>query len=206
VGPQLRTLLVGDDPGGWTAAGFAVDGDEVRIGEVRIRLTGTAGPRGLHGWELAGVGAGPIDGVPTTATDAGPATPADHANRATRIDHVVARTPDLARTTAALAAAGLAERRRRPVPGSEPATVQVFFWVGQPILELVGPVVADGDGPTRLWGLALTCDDLDAAADALGDRLGPVSDAVQSGRRIATVRTRPLGVSTPLALMSPHVP
>lgn len=206
MGPQLRTVLVGDDPAAWADAGFTVDGDEVRIGEVRVRLTGSAGPRGIHGWELAGVEAGPLDGLAATPSDLPPATAADHANRAVRIDHVVARTPDLERTVDALHRAGFDERRRRDVPGSEPAVVQVFFWVGEPILELVGPARPEGDGPARLTGLALTCDDLDAAAAALGDRLGPIKGAVQRGRRIATVRTGPLDISTPLALMSPHVP
>jgi hypothetical protein len=206
MGPQLRTVLVGDDPEAWTAAGFTVDGDEVRIGEVRVRLTGSSGRRGMYAWALSGVEAGPVDGLETAASDLDPATPGTHANRAGRIDHVVARTPDLERTVEALHRAGFTERRRRDVPGSQPPTTQVFFWAGQPILELVGPATPDGDGPTRFWGLALTCDDLDAAASALGDRLGPISGAVQRGRRIATVRTRELDISTPLALMSPHVP
>jgi hypothetical protein len=46
-------------------------------------------------------------------------------------------------------------------------------------------------------------DDLEAAAERLGDRLGRVKDAVQPGRRIATVR-REAGLGVPLALMTPR--
>ena len=45
---------------------------------------------------------GTLDGLPTTASDAPPADPADHPNGATYIDHVVLLSPDLARTIEAL--------------------------------------------------------------------------------------------------------
>lgn len=205
MSPELRTLLVGDDPEAWMSAGFTVDGDEVRVGAVRIRLTGSGGRRGLHGWSMSEVGEGSIDGLATSGSELEPAVGARHANGVTRVDHVVAMTPDLDRTTAALVAAGFDPRRRREVPDSDPPRAQVFFWAGEAILELVGPTVPCGSGPARLWGLALTCQDLEAAADALGDRLAPPKPAVQEGRRIATLRTGPLGVSVPIALMSPHV-
>jgi catechol 2,3-dioxygenase-like lactoylglutathione lyase family enzyme len=200
---------VGDDPEGWSAAGFQVDGASLSIGDVRIELTGPDGPRGIHGWALTEVDPGSVDGLNTLAADDGeadPPSPLAHANRVERIDHVVVRTPDLERTVAALEGQGLEARRRREVPGSDPATVQVFFWAWPAIVELVGPAEPTGDGPAQLWGLALTCDDLDAAGAALGDRLGPAKRAVQPGRRIAAVRTRELDLSVPLALMSPHVP
>ena len=81
---------------------------------------------------------------------------------------------------------------------------QDFFWLGDVILELVGVEGVEGAGDAAFWGLALECDDLDLAARRLGEGLGTVEDAVQPGRRIATVRTRELGISVPIALMSPH--
>jgi hypothetical protein len=204
VGPELRALLVGDGPEGWAAAGFSVEDDEVHVGGIRIRLTGADGPRGLHGWALAGVEDGSIDGLTTLGSDESPADPAANPNGAVRVDHVVVATPDLDRTVGALRAFGFEPRRRRDVPGTEPARAQVFSWAGEAIVELVGPVEPQGSGPASFWGLALTCDDLDAAAERLGDALGPVTQAVQRGRRIATLRTRDLGVSVPIALMSPH--
>jgi hypothetical protein len=51
--------------------------------------------------------------------------------------------------------------------------------------------------------VTLVSDDLDATAAVLGERLGAVRDAVQPGRRIATVR-REAGLGTPLAFMTPR--
>ena len=45
-------------------------------------------------------------------------------------------------------------------------------------------------GPAAFWGIVLIVDDLDAACDLIGpDRISPPKDAVQPGRRIATVRS-----------------
>jgi hypothetical protein len=54
----------------------------------------------------------------------------------------------------------------------------------------------------RFWGLAMTVADIDACAALLGDRLGPVKDAVQPGRRIATLRHEACGLTVPIAFMS----
>ena len=59
------------------------------------------------------------------------------------------------------------------------------------------------DAPAWFWGLVINVEDLDAAAVRIGpDGLGAVSDAVQPGRRIATVRAE-LGLGVPVALMTP---
>jgi hypothetical protein len=75
-----------------------------------------------------------------------------------------------------------------------------FFRHGECVVELAGPAAPEGDGPAWLWGLTIAVDDLGAAADLLGEALGDVRDAVQPGRRIATVR-REAGAGIPLALM-----
>src|SRR3546814_14218381 len=77
--------------------------------------------------------------------------------------------------------------------------------MGEVTLELVGPPRATGDDPCRIWGYALVTDDIDASAAWLGDRCTPPKPAVQPGRRIATVRTRELGIGPTIALMTPHV-
>lgn len=214
--PELRSLIVGDDPEAWSVAGFTVDGDTTVLGAVTIRLVG--GPeRGVLGWELAGVDdgteeaatgstAGGIDGIATSSTDEPRPVPVVHPNGVSRLDHVVINTPDIERTIAALRTTGFETRRTRDVPGTDPPRRQVFLWAGEPILEVVGPVTPSGDGPASIWGLALTTDDLDGAVDLLGPDLSAPKDAVQPGRRIATVDTRSLGISPGLALMSPHVP
>ncbi|HEX6387954.1 MAG TPA: hypothetical protein VFZ89_00850, partial [Solirubrobacteraceae bacterium] len=78
---------------------------------------------------------------------------------------------------------------------------QGFFRHGECIVEVVGPHDADG-GRAALWGLTITVADLDATAALLGAKLGAVKDAVQPGRRIATVRSD-AGAGVPLAFMSP---
>ena len=78
---------------------------------------------------------------------------------------------------------------------------QAFFVLGPCLLELGGPAPVE-DAP-RLWGMTLVVDDIDAAAARLGDLLGQVKDAVQPGRRIATVR-REAGLGAPIALITPR--
>jgi hypothetical protein len=48
----------------------------------------------------------------------------------------------------------------------------------------------------------MTVSDIDACAALLGDHLGPVKDAVQPGRRIATLRHEACGLTVPIAFMS----
>jgi hypothetical protein len=68
------------------------------------------------------------------------------------------------------------------------------------ILEVVAHGKID-PGPARFWGITFAVDDLDACAELLGDRLGSIRDAVQPGRRIATVR-REARLGLPVALIS----
>ena len=203
--PELRRLIVGDDPRAWSEAGFAVDGDGTVVGAVAIRFV-TGPDRGVVGWERTGTASGDVDGLATATTDEPRPDPVVHPNGVTRLDHVVIATPDIERTIAALRAVGFEARRTREVPGTDPPRRQVFLWAGEPILEVVGPVDKAGDGPAEIWGLALTTTDLDGAVDLLGPKLSTPKDAVQPGRRIATIDTGALDISPGLALLSPHVP
>jgi len=118
------------------------------------------------------------------------------------VDHLVVMSPDPDRTTKALAAHGVEPRRQRHTDQYGPPFTQTFFRLGRPILELIGPATPAGSEPARFYGVAFTVDDLDATAALLGDRLGRVKEAVQPGRRIATLR-REAGAGIPLAFMSP---
>ena len=203
---RLAALAVADEPAAWTDAGFAVDdGGRCWLGDVAVALTPGTG-RGVQAWSLDGVD-GPLDGLP--ALDLLPEAPVDaavlHPNGTTAIDHVVVMTPDLDRTVAALEGAGLEARRVRDAEAGGRPIRQVFFRLGDPVLEVVGPPEPSGDGPARFFGLALTVADLDATATALGEHLGEVKDAVQPGRRIASLR-RSAGCTTALAFMSPPPP
>lgn len=194
-GPVLVSVAVADDPQRWTDAGFAVDGSSSQVGEVRIDLGGAG--TGITSWALRNVDDGALDGLDTRRSEEPLGTGSMHPNGAVSLDHLVITSHDPMRTRAALEGRGF-EMRRTVDMGDRRYT---FFRVGETILELVGPAVADGDGPARLFGLAFTVDDLDATAAFLGPLLGAVKDAVQPGRRIATLR-REAGLSVPVAFMS----
>ena len=205
----IDELRVGDPPEAWAAAGYSVDDDHTcRIGSVRVRLVGHEAGKGILAWSLRGVpegalASGSLDGLATAASSAAPAAPASHPNGARNIDHVVLLTPDLARTTAAVEALGLAVRRERDRDAHGAPMRQVFFRLGEVILEVVGQRDAAGEGAARFFGIAVTVDDLDATAQLLGPQLGAAKEAVQERRRIATLRHRDLGMSVATAFMSP---
>lgn len=210
MGVTIDAITVGDPPEAWEAAGFAVDPDGTcRVGRVRIRLVGREGGKRILGWSLRDVpdGAladGTLGGLPTTASTDEPCEPAEHAIGATYIDHVVLLSPDLHRTAAAIEAIGVARRGERDTTSYGAPMRQVFFRLGEVIVELVGAPDAAGEGDPGFFGLALTVSDLDGAKARLGEHLGDVKDAVQEGRRIATLRHRDLGMSVATALMTPE--
>lgn len=199
-------LVVADPPEAWRHAGFTVDPDDVcRVGGVRVRLVGPDRGAGVLGWALRGLPrntAPDLDGVPTTPSDADPGTPAEHPNGVTGIDHVVLLSPNLGRTVDALAAIGVAPRRERDGElGGRPIR-QIFFRLGEVIVEVVGSPDDAGDGPSTLWGITYVVGDLDATAAFFGERTSAVKDAVQPGRRITTLRHRDLGMSVRTAMIS----
>ena len=215
-GATIEQLTIADEPATWAALGFAVEGDVCRVGGVPIRLAGRDAGRGIVGWTLCGVASDALDGLPTQRAD-GPA-PADaaptdtarvaHPNGIARFDHVVAISPVLDRTVAALQAAGLDLRRIREEPTPAGAPRQAFFRLGEVILEVVqAPDDAlersgGADGPAFFWGLAFVAPDLDATVTSIGaERCSGPRPAVQPGRRIATLR-RSAGLAVPVALMT----
>jgi len=199
--PELVALDGAAGPDAWRALGFTIDEDGAcAIDDVAIRL-GSAGWK-ISGWAVAGVPGGvEVDGLPTVP--APPlADPASHANGTVALDHLVVMSPDPDRTVKALAMHGIEPRRQRHTDQYGPPFTQTFFRLGRPILELIGPAAPAGTEPARFYGIAFTVEDLDATAALLGNRLGRVKDAVQPGRRIATLH-RDAGAGIPLAFMSP---
>lgn len=203
----VAEVVLAADSQPWTAAGFRVDGDELRVGTVALRLAGADAGRRIVRCAVRGIDSDGLDGLPVVPSDAPldaePAAP--HPNGVTRIDHLVAFTPDLDRTVAAAEAAGLDLRRVRDELAPAGSPRQAFFRLGEVILEVAqapprSPLA--GDAPARFFGLAFLVDDLDATATTLDDLLGEPRDAVQPGRRIATVR-REAGLGLPVALMTP---
>ena len=198
-GTKVVALVLAEPVDAWEALGFAVADGTAQVGATALRFTAPAGRGGLAGWVLAGTGSGDVDGIPTTWVDGAVARPGTHPNGAVAVDHVVVSSPDADRTFAALEAAGMRLKREGSRRFGDRTVRQGFFRHGECIVEVMAPAEPDDDGPSSLWGLTVTVADLPACAALLGDRLGPVKDAVQPGRRIATAR--PDGSSTPLAFM-----
>jgi hypothetical protein len=181
VNPVLAGLDVAGEADAWRAAGFTVDDDgAIRTGAVRMQSG--VGAKGIAEWHLA------------AASDT---TPAAHANATVGLDHLVVFSGDPGATIERYAALGLEPRRVREIGNG---TTQTFFRSGEPIIELVGPI--PDIATERFWGLAFTTSDLDACAALLGDALGRIKEAVQPGRRIATLRHKDLGLTVPIAFMS----
>ncbi|GAC1437439.1 MAG: hypothetical protein NVSMB51_11420 [Solirubrobacteraceae bacterium] len=198
-GPAVIGLRLGCQPQAWRALGFVVDqAGACRVGATVLQL-GDEGD-GIRGWTLLGPsGSASLDGLPTQWSEApspSPRHPERHPIGALAIDHVVVTTPDFKRTLAALDGAGMKLRRTRQAPNG---ARQGFFRDGEAVVEVVGPEIPQGDGPARFWGLVAAVQDIDVAAPDGPDR---IKDAVQPGRRITTVATRP-GLSVRLALISP---
>jgi hypothetical protein len=162
----------------------------------------------MRGWALSGLPGQPavvfsIDGLDTELVEPQRPVHADHPLGASSLDHVVVLTPDLERTSAAITEVTGSDLRRIREFGT---TRQGFHRMGERgsgalIVELVErPEIPDG--PASFWGVVLIVDDLDAAFASIGpDRLSVPKDAVQPGRRIATVRDD-VGLGLPVALMT----
>jgi hypothetical protein len=202
--PKVEWLTVAGDADSWRSIGLTVTADGLipLVGtSIRIVPTADGSPTGIVGWALSGADdTTDIDGLATEVV--APATPvyADHPLGASGLDHLVVSTADLERTSGAIAAATGCELKRIREVGT---MRQGFHRIGRGglIVELVErpdlPV-----GPATFWGLVLIVADLDAAYELLGaDRISAPKDAVQPGRRIATIRGE-VGLGLPVALMT----
>lgn len=205
---ELAAIFLSDPPDVWADLGFAVEGDRARVGSTTYVL-GTPG-KGVVAVAITGLpsldGRADLDGLALRPAAAPGSLPDDvHPNGVYELDHLVVLTPDLDRTIDAVQAAGLDLRRTRDTDTYGAPMRQAFFKVGATILEVVGGPETTGGGPARFFGLAFTVRDLDATAAALGDRLRPAKDAVQPGRRIATL-DRGAGSKVPMTFMTPEPP
>ncbi len=207
--PTIHTISVADSPEAWRSAGFTVDDNNVcSVGTVRIHLVGRDAGKRIIGWSLRDSTheGGLLDGLTTTVA-AGPVPDESpgHPNGVTSIDHIVLLTPNQQRTIAALESVGLLALRTRETDQYGAPFLQTFFRTGEVIVELIGPEEPSSDEPAGFFGLAFTVADLDATVAFLGpDGAGAAKDAVQPGRRIATLRHKHFGLSVATALMSPE--
>ncbi len=144
------------------------------------------GDGGIVDWTLA---------EPSGGRASRPRTP----NGVTEIDHVVMLAPNLEREdrraggTRASSCAGIREGET-----GMGTYRQAFFRLGRPILE----VVEADDRRSVSGGSRSRPTTSTRRRELLGDKLGRVKDAVQPGRRIATMR-KEAGLGLPVALISP---
>jgi catechol 2,3-dioxygenase-like lactoylglutathione lyase family enzyme len=211
---RILYLSVADDPETWARLGFTVEGNAVRLGSVTFVLEGASdNARGITAWTLSGDDSpipATIDGLLTGSSVGATFVPEPtvHLNGLSGIDHLVVSTPDVDRTVAIFEDLDWECRRRREgaAYGSEKMR-QAFFWLGDVIVEVVGPETVkleDGDKPAKFFGIALIAEDIDATATYFGDLMKPPMDAVQPGRKITTISSRG-GSTLAIAVMNPHV-
>jgi hypothetical protein len=202
--PKVEWLSVAGDVDVWRSLGLTVTAEGLipLVGtSIRVTPAPVDDPGAITGWALSGVRpVSDVDGLVTEVVAPMTPTYADHPLRASGLDHVVVSTADLERTSRAIASATGCELKRIREVG---AMRQGFHRIGRGglIVELVErPDVPAG--PATFWGLVLIVDDLDAACELIGpDRVSPPKDAVQPGRRIATIRAD-VGLGLPVALMT----
>jgi hypothetical protein len=207
--PKVEWLAVVGDADTWRSLGLTVTDDGmIPLVGASIRLvsgSGDPGGSGIVGWALSGVAgaagvAVDVDGLATEVVAPSAPVYADHPLGASGLDHVVVSTADLERTSAAIAEVTGCELKRIREVGT---MRQGFHRIGRGglIMELVErPDLPEG--PASFWGLVLIVEDLDAACELIGaDRISPPKDAVQPGRRIATIRAD-VGLGLPVALMT----
>jgi hypothetical protein len=206
----LVELTISDEPSSWAALGFEAPGGVLELGGVQLTLGSDRD--GIGSWSLSGIApTDAIDGLPTTVVepraDDGGGEGLAHPNGAIGLDHVVVTTPDFDRTAQALEAAGMPLRRIRTAWQGERSFRQGFRRLGPAILEVVEvatPHTPTPEDPARFWGLVVIVEDIDALAERLGpERCTAPKDAVQPGRRIATLRST-AGLSPALAFMTPE--
>jgi len=203
---KVEWLTVAGDADVWRSLGLVVSDDGlIPLMGTCVRVVRPVGTGvGLVSWALSGVDAGldggVIDGLSTAVVE--PLGPifGSHELGASGLDHVVVMTNDLDRTSTAIDAAMGCELKRVREVGT---MRQGFHRIGRGglIVEVVERPEID-EGPAAFWGLVLNVDDIDAACDRIGEgRISAPKDAVQPGRRIATI-DKDVGLGLPVALMT----
>jgi len=184
----------------WERLGLHVQQGVAVVGGISLRFE--PGNGGVVAWGLTGLDevASDVDGLCTGVADPPAADAPDHPMGIAGWDHLVVMTSSLERTCAAIEAATGAPLKRIREAGP---VRQGFHRMGELVIEVVE--TAQVTAPTAsFWGFVWNVHDLDAVCERLGpDMVTQPKDAVQPGRRIATVRSA-AGVGVPLAFMTPR--
>lgn len=203
---RVEWLTVAGDPDAWRSIGLTVTDDGwIPLMGTLLRVVPPVGdsPPGLISWAWSGIEpTNLISGLTTEVVEPPAPLYAEHELGALGLDHVVVFTFDLEMSSTGITRATGCEQRRVRDLGT---IRQGFHRAGRGglIIEVVQHPDAD-KFETSLWGVVLNVEDLDAAYDTLGDdRMSAPKDAVQPGRRIATIK-QDVGLGTSVALMTPE--
>lgn len=194
----LVQLVVGGSAEPWRVLGLPVvetaDGMVLPTSNCPVIWPGGDLPSGSVMLAVEHAAADQIDGL-ALAPVAETVTP--DSGSALSVDHLVINTDDLERTSGEIARVTGHPLKRIRDAG---AFRQGFHRLGRGglILEVVD---RPGVSAPHCWGFVITVDDLDALVDASKGLIGEPRDAVQPGRRIATV-TEAAGLGTAVAFMT----
>ena len=203
---RVEWLTITGDIDTWRSLGLsATDDGLIPLFGTALRIVSPEAedvPAGIVGWALSGIDdtTTSIASLTTTVVEQLAPIFATHSLGARSIDHVVVMTGDLEQTTGDVALATGCELKRIREVGK---IRQGFHRIGRGglIVEVVQHE-DDDRSAAEFWGLVIIVEDLDEACAQLGaDRVGEPKDAVQPGRRIATIRSS-VGLCTTVALMS----
>jgi hypothetical protein len=203
---RVEWLTIAGDIDTWRSLGLsATDDGLIPLFGTALRIVSPEAEdvqSGIDGWALSGIDdtTTSVAGLTTTVVEQLAPIFATHSLGARSIDHVVVMTGDLESTTGDIALATGCELKRIREVGK---IRQGFHRIGRGGL-IVEVVQHEDDNRTaaEFWGLVIIVEDLDEACAQLGaDRVGEPKDAVQPGRRIATIRSS-VGLGTAVALMS----
>jgi hypothetical protein len=203
---RVEWLTITGDIDTWRSLGLsATDDGLIPLFGTALRIVSPEAedvPAGIVGWALSGIDdtTTSIASLTTTVVEQLAPIFATHSLGARSIDHVVVMTGDLEQTTGDVALATGCELKRIREVGK---IRQGFHRIGRGglIVEVVQHE-DDDRSAAEFWGLVIIVEDLDEACAQLGaDRVGEPKDAVQPGRRIATIRSS-VGLGTAVALMS----
>lgn len=198
--PKLTGISVAGPVEAWEGVGFTCGGAGFQAGDVSIAFSG-AGRAGL--WFDRETGA--LEGLAAPSGAAMPAMPTGaHPNHAIGVDHVVVSSPNFARTSATLEAAGMRCLGERSAEIDGRMVEQRFHHAGSCLVELVGQQGVMDDGEPRIWGITFVTSDIESLPALQPPPVASIRDAVQPGRRIATV-VREAGLPLPVAFMDPRV-
>ena len=157
-------------------------------------------------WAFSGSAVSPtgLDGIPTYQA-AAPTAPTANPNGVIGMDHVVVLSGRPAHTRAVFEQFGLEARGAKIRADKGPDRSECFFWAGDVLIELVGPVddLSEQDQPARIWGVTFVVEDFEALQSASDVAIGAPRPAVQEGRMISTL-SKEAGLGLAVAFMSPH--